>query len=126
MIVESVVVFLMIRRPPRSTRTDTRFPYTTLFRSAHLGAMKRKPLAFDKPLKAKVRHHRCDDAAALELTRTRPVAGEQRHQLVAVHHLAFFVDHDQPVRVAIQRRSEERRVGNECVSTCRARRVPYT
>src|SRR3546814_13629512 len=25
--------FLMIRRPPRSTSTDTRFPYTTLFRS---------------------------------------------------------------------------------------------
>src|SRR3546814_2400517 len=29
----SVVFFLKIRRPPRSTRTDTRFPYTTLFRS---------------------------------------------------------------------------------------------
>src|SRR3546814_19226882 len=29
----SVVFFLMIRRPPRSTRTDTLFPYTTLFRS---------------------------------------------------------------------------------------------
>src|SRR3546814_17999504 len=28
-----VVFFLMIRRPPRSTRTDPRFPYTTLFRS---------------------------------------------------------------------------------------------
>src|SRR3546814_1371328 len=27
----------MIRRPPRSTRTDTLFPYTTLFRSAHFG-----------------------------------------------------------------------------------------
>src|SRR3546814_19482447 len=27
-------VFLMIRRPPRSTRTDTLFPYTTLFRAA--------------------------------------------------------------------------------------------
>src|SRR3546814_10583839 len=26
--------FLMIRQPPRSTRTDTLFPYTTLFRSA--------------------------------------------------------------------------------------------
>src|SRR3546814_868691 len=26
--------FLMIRRPPRSTRTDTLFPYTTLFRSS--------------------------------------------------------------------------------------------
>src|SRR3546814_1600403 len=30
------VFFLMIRRPPRSTRTDTLFPYTTLFRSDHL------------------------------------------------------------------------------------------
>src|SRR3546814_4915336 len=28
--------FLMIRRPPRSTRTDTLFPYTTLFRSCFL------------------------------------------------------------------------------------------
>src|SRR3546814_1645697 len=28
-----VFFFLMIRRPPRSTRTDTLFPYTTLFRS---------------------------------------------------------------------------------------------
>src|SRR3546814_11060684 len=27
------VFFLLIRRPPRSTRTDTLFPYTTLFRS---------------------------------------------------------------------------------------------
>src|SRR3546814_11231365 len=27
--------FLMIRRPPRSTRTDTLFPYSTLFRSAN-------------------------------------------------------------------------------------------
>src|SRR3546814_4778609 len=28
-----VVFFLLIRRPPRSTRTDTLFPYTSLFRS---------------------------------------------------------------------------------------------
>src|SRR3546814_17037660 len=28
-----VFFFLMIRRPPRSTRTDTLFPYTALFRS---------------------------------------------------------------------------------------------
>src|SRR3546814_6892161 len=28
----------MIRRPPRSTRTDTLFPYTTLFRSTALGS----------------------------------------------------------------------------------------
>src|SRR3546814_18362083 len=30
-----VFVILMIRLPPRSTRTDTLFPYTTLFRSMH-------------------------------------------------------------------------------------------
>src|SRR3546814_21011490 len=30
-----LVFFLMRRRPPRSTRTDTLFPYTTLFRSCH-------------------------------------------------------------------------------------------
>src|SRR3546814_12665653 len=32
------VFFLMIRRPPRSTRTDTLFPYTTLFRSGQMNA----------------------------------------------------------------------------------------
>src|SRR3546814_12587272 len=36
--------FLMIRRPPRSTRTDTLFPYTTLFRS-HQPAVARAPPA---------------------------------------------------------------------------------
>src|SRR3546814_4626504 len=33
-----MLFFLMIRRPPRSTRTDTLFPYTTLFRSYAEGA----------------------------------------------------------------------------------------
>src|SRR3546814_11853276 len=40
----------MIRRPPRSTRTDTLFPYTTLFRSADGGTpevLKRSPAWFD-------------------------------------------------------------------------------
>src|SRR3546814_11600765 len=36
--------FLMIRRPPRSTRTDTLFPYTTLFRSRGLGRAHRQLL----------------------------------------------------------------------------------
>src|SRR3546814_3495733 len=36
--------FLMIRRPPRSTRTDTLFPYTTLFRSRP-PRFRRRPLA---------------------------------------------------------------------------------
>src|SRR3546814_5879442 len=42
----------MIRRPPRSTRTDTLFPYTTLFRSSLILARriaKATPLAFVRP-----------------------------------------------------------------------------
>src|SRR3546814_15752175 len=35
----SCFFFLMIRRPPRSTRTDTLFPYTTLFRSNLMGML---------------------------------------------------------------------------------------
>src|SRR3546814_4120590 len=34
----------MIRRPPRSTRTDTLFPYTTLFRSDGPGALRADPV----------------------------------------------------------------------------------
>src|SRR3546814_6051762 len=36
---ECTFFFLMIRRPPRSTRTDTLFPYTTLFRSTSGGTL---------------------------------------------------------------------------------------
>src|SRR3546814_15404807 len=36
------VFFLMIRRPPRSTRTDTLFPYTTLFRSPRINSRVRR------------------------------------------------------------------------------------
>src|SRR3546814_19591450 len=43
----------MIRRPPRSTRTDTLFPYTTLFRSGDIGRSVAKRLAaFDMPIVA--------------------------------------------------------------------------
>src|SRR3546814_8389118 len=35
----------MIRRPPRSTRTDTLFPYTTLFRSPHARRADRRALS---------------------------------------------------------------------------------
>src|SRR3546814_7813462 len=34
-----MIFFLRIRRPPRSTRTDTLFPYTTLFRSKSIAAV---------------------------------------------------------------------------------------
>src|SRR3546814_973997 len=48
-------VFLMIRRPPRSTRTDTLFPYTTLFRS--LCAL----FGFSRRRRAAAEQRRCGD-----------------------------------------------------------------
>src|SRR3546814_17508688 len=53
--------FLMIRRPPRSTRTDTLFPYTTLFRSdrsgVHLAGGREKL----RSVRRGARHRRFDD-----------------------------------------------------------------
>src|SRR3546814_12155103 len=48
--------FLMIRRPPRSTRTDTLFPYTTLFRSEDFVAISEE----------KAKKYFCDILAGIE------------------------------------------------------------
>src|SRR3546814_9041233 len=45
--------FLIIRRPPRSTRTDTLFPYTTLFRSRRAAVLAGHP----RPAPRRPRHH---------------------------------------------------------------------
>src|SRR3546814_9601392 len=63
--------FLMIRRPPRSTRTDTLFPYTTLFRSHAGGDHRLGQCAF-------FRRHR--DAQRATIT-TRRIAAE----FIALH-----------------------------------------
>src|SRR3546814_9277027 len=55
----------MIRRPPRSTRTDTLFPYTTLFRSA------------PTPASARSRSPRCAGPARSSRCRTRPGRSEE-------------------------------------------------
>src|SRR3546814_17024393 len=52
-----IFFFLMIRRPPRSTRTDTLFPYTTLFRS--------NPMNQDKNMQAKAKIAEGIEAATL-------------------------------------------------------------
>src|SRR3546814_8188440 len=64
----------MIRRPPRSTRTDTLFPYTTLFRSLG-GQVRPRPCPHHRPGHAgllRCRHRRCAPAdgerAALSAT----------------------------------------------------------
>src|SRR3546814_7906262 len=41
----------MIRRPPRSTRTDTLFPYTTLFRSLVTARARREMSGFERSLR---------------------------------------------------------------------------
>src|SRR3546814_18780497 len=61
-----IVFFLMIRRPPRSTRTDTLFPYTTLFRSP-CEARNRKEAAFVRG------HNRLKAASMTDSDMSRPL-----------------------------------------------------
>src|SRR3546814_19753877 len=112
----------MIRRPPRSTRTDTLFPYTTLFRSEDRAALVRQllyrsfqrlqaapclPLLFQA---GKLGGHvdAAEIGGLLDLVQTVPTP-------VVVEHVARNGE----------QRSEERRVGKECVSTCSSRWSPY-
>src|SRR3546814_7726656 len=80
----------MIRRPPRSTRTDTLFPYPTLFRSDAVGLG--EDVDQRRPVGEQVRHHQAeqrlqvlarDEAGAhvaLECRRVRPLlATRARH-----------------------------------------------
>src|SRR3546814_17432460 len=107
----------MIRRPPRSTRTDTLFPYTTLFRSLS-GRLEGRP----GPATAGA------DARAVVFTGTAPPPDGPAPW--SLRRVAAEVD-GRPVddlRLELQHpgfRSEERRVGKECVSTCRSRWSPY-
>src|SRR3546814_15336854 len=48
--------FLMIRRPPRSTRTDTLFPYTTLFRSEAIAEGTRQKALAQSEIDAATNH----------------------------------------------------------------------
>src|SRR3546814_2449280 len=64
----------MLRRPPRSTRTDTLVPYTTLFRSDRRGAR----------AGGRIGRGSCMDRKGFDLLRRRPV----RH--VTLHRFAFF------------------------------------
>src|SRR3546814_13432145 len=106
----------MIRRPPRSTRTDTLFPYTTLFRSL---------TASFRPL----------PALNLGWVDALIVIGSPVRGLRPVDALRFETEKvPKPTRRTSSpflsapeiesNRSEERRVGKECVSTCRSRGSP--
>src|SRR3546814_18492798 len=98
--------FLMIRRPPISTRTYTLFPYTPLFRSAR-GAHGNRGGSPSPPRRRgagrrryRRRQHAPDRPKVRASKRQWPLPGGAA-------------------------RSEERRVGKECVSTCRCRWSQY-
>src|SRR3546814_15687945 len=107
----------MIRRPPRSTRTDTLFPYTTLFRSRRLAQL--------QPAVPLVEGLGQQVVAALQAP-LRRVAGELDEGRLAEACCQVCVgDHAEAVGPGVRReRSEERSVGKEGVSTCRSRWSP--
>src|SRR3546814_10957986 len=140
----------MIRRPPRSTRTDTLFPYTTLFRS--LG--RRLFPARLATLGLGGAHHVDEafelvdggvDVDALLLQQLDPILTlRDRDAALSLAIVAAIVKVDhlpdlgkaeadalaakdpgqaRPVAPRIER-SAERRAGTECVSTCRSRGAP--
>src|SRR3546814_17817602 len=93
-----LLFFLIIRRPPRSTRTHTLFPYTTLF----LSHRQWRP--------ADGRNH---DG--------HPVRGNRRQEAGFLR----MEGQENSSGLLLRGRSEERRVGKECVSKCRSRWSPH-
>src|SRR3546814_18098437 len=96
----------MIRRPPRSTRTDTRFPYTTLFRSV----FNQPYFCPSQDAKWYAAAEKVPDGPTVSLMKDYA----KKHAMVIVVPI-----YEEDIR------SEERRVGKECVSTCRSRWSPY-
>src|SRR3546814_11875694 len=116
--------FLMIRRPPRSTRTDTLFPYTTLFRSCFCilpWRRERDIIGKDDGFvrieghRRSIHHHRLPHVHPETHLATEPANGRDAETPEKLHVPQCDVDC----------RSEERRVATECASTCRSRWSPY-
>src|SRR3546814_14053895 len=126
---DCVSFILLIRLPPASTRTDTLFPYTTLFRAFVLFA-----LAFDRRGvgdAASMLVHNYPDAWAnvyvgFDLSGTDPIRRASERSLTGFQ----WRDVDRYIPLSrgdrqLLKRSEERRVGKECVSPCRSRWSRY-
>src|SRR3546814_17539035 len=114
----------MIRRPPRSTRTDTLFPYTTRVRSVQNGGAA-------LPFQAEVagRDRQGGPQACLQEPSKAGRPARQRTSSDLERSTGAERDREvswsEPPHLRSELRSEERRVGKECVSTCRSRWSPY-
>src|SRR3546814_11804378 len=100
----------MIRRPPIPTRTDTLFTYSTLFRSKLLFKETIRPSGANRVV----------FLMAPMLTVILAMIG-----WAVIPFDAGLVLADINVGILYLFRSEDRRVGKECVSTCRSRWSPY-
>src|SRR3546814_18962005 len=110
----------MIRRPPRSTRTDTLFPYTTLFRSP-VAAAPQSSASSVRSLNA-IQTWRSLLLAHLERHKRYPRRARWRRQEGVVH-LRFAMDREGHVLAAqIARSSGHDEIGR---ASCRERVCPY-
>src|SRR3546814_16351988 len=121
----------MIRRPPRSTRTDTLFPYTTLFRSdtrfdtMFRSILSRIPLIYHKDTPPNSSEAEKGLTFDSRLPNGPVSAREASDLLTGVTGTRLLIILDEYDRVADSGfRSEERRVGKACVSRCRSRWSP--
>src|SRR3546814_20885337 len=123
----------MRRRPPRSTPTDTRLPYTSLFRCLarrgtggvcqHWEPHSRQYALV--PLRTNHRHTRITLCSTV-VDYTCIDAAQARTDQPLPHERGDRCTGNREARGrALPRRSEERRVGKECVSTCRSRWSTY-
>src|SRR3546814_13362666 len=124
------IFFLMIRRPPRSTRTDTLFPYTTLFRSHRADLAKLRRAAGRvvgegavEALDLLIADAAVDLEPVGELHRVEQIGGVAG-LLPDIMRAEDEVAGTDIIVAAIAARSEERRGGKECVRTCRSRGSP--
>src|SRR3546814_17301642 len=129
-----VFVFLLIRRPPRATRTDTLLPYTTRFRSVIDG--RRVAGEHLLPVELRARFLIGHLAPKIQMRLVLLVLQHLEHVIAGKTELIESSTHGQgagsPEACAddfqihvFPLRSESRRVGKECVSTCRSRWQPY-
>src|SRR3546814_10960896 len=114
----------MILRPPRSTRTDTLFPYTTLFRSTGAAGARRAETG-RRVRTALSESGKCGASGMIDdLERAIEAMLFASDEPLDARQVAGRLG-DEMTPGQVKARSEERRVGQECVNTCRTRWSPY-